>query len=220
MRLLNLSCWLCLAAAVGCSMGKGMKDSGLSDSLDDTFPQDEDTSDTSDAWGDPVWLSLQATLPILKGELTMEKTSLSWAVLDKSESAICVASSTPEQARAQRRPVEGIYIAWNFTLSPYDSDCGRIKNQLPLAYGLGIGELHPDLAATLGAAGYEGLQTSVYGVYLSPESDWKTIWAFGIAGTADDFKGGQTTVSEPPLPDGDYTVESIYLMEYNSILPF
>ena len=50
----------------------------------------------------------------------------------------------------------------------------------------------------------------MYGAYLRVATD--EVWLFGVAGTAEQFAGTGTIADSAPLPDGTYTLRSLYLL--------
>lgn len=115
-------------------------------------------------------------------------------------------------AGTQAPPSDLALLAWwDLTLSEGASPCDQ---PLPAsAVGLGLGPMDARLYPALENAGYQdpaAAGASLYSAYLRVGAG--DVWVFGVAGTAEQYAGTAPVVDAGPLPDGVYTLRSLYLL--------
>jgi len=211
-----LSCVL----ATGCMAGdaSGAWDTGASLSETDSGEDEGDTyGDSGYHTPEAAWFRLGATLALSEG--VPEDVLLELEFFDEAEvliectearvaSAVLVSTTTPDPL---------IYHWFRVSVAPPDATCTS-PGELPDELHLGLGALHPEVAARLLSRGLEGVSDSLYGAYVLLEDDQLELdaadqlaLAYGYAGTTADFDGDTTAVSEAPLPDGDYAISGVFL---------
>jgi hypothetical protein len=209
--------FLCSASS-GC-MGdmaiNELSDTGASDDTGGSpLDSDGDTADWDQA--DPAWWSLAATVLVEDALPVQGDTSSLVSLIDESAdtgSPICQASFVEPPITTLDSPDASIFHWWEISLSdPSSSDCSsHLLTRVPDSVELGVGALHPDIAALLEPAGYDEIASYLYGAYLRvPGTD--TIWTYGVAATTAGFDAEQLPVDEGPLPNGTYSVVPIYLL--------
>lgn len=166
---------------------------------------DSDDADTGleepvpDGWFPDATYGLAAGVPVADG------ASLSVVYADSTSGDIaCSAALDPAGLVAGESPDEAIWAWWEGPVTTLDSAC----EGLPDTLGLGIGELHPDVRARVGADGLDDVADSLFGAYVRVNGE--DLWAFGYAGTAADLAGDDPAASPPP--DGTYTLTALYLL--------
>lgn len=198
-----------LIGCAGCSDSALSKEDvatfdGADTGMMDTDDVDEDTP-PPDAWTARATLAITDGAPSLDGAAvtidlvaTGDETPVDCPVqLDVSG---LVASTPPEAADG------AVYAWWTLPIVPVDDDTCAVAG-LPEIVGIGIGTLHPDQRARLGAYGYDDVADSIFGAYLSTGDE--AVYAFGFAGTADDLLGDDAAADPPP--DGVYAVQPLFL---------
>lgn len=174
---------------------------------------DDDTGDEDQL--DPTWWSLAVTSLMEEGSPVQGDTSLVISLIDESAdpgSPICQATYDQPALTVLDVPDPSIYHWWQVELGEPTTDCSTHQlTWIPLLLELGVGSLHPDIAALLEPSGYAEVEPYLYGAYLRSGKS-QTIWTYGIAATAAGFAGDQAPVSEPPIPDGTYSLVPIYLL--------
>lgn len=102
---------------------------------------------------------------------------------------------------------------WQVTPSTWGGDCN--PDQLAVfdigQFGLGVGLLHPELAAVLGTmeSADPGAEHSLSGAYASFDAG-ESILAYGAAGLPAAFAGESEAPSSAPLDDGLWRLEPLY----------
>lgn len=207
-----------LLSPLGCMVDGAINEladtGGGNDSGTDPLDSADDTGDWDQA--DPVWWSLAGTVLVEDALPILGDTSFRITMIDESadpENPICQASYDEMALTVLDSPDPSIFHWWAATLGePTYSDCSpHLLTRVPATIELGIGSLHPDIAALLEPAGYAEVEAYLYGAYLRTEGV-QTIWTYGVAATAAGFDAEQLPVDEGPLPDGTYSVVPIYLL--------
>ena len=183
---------------------------------DDTAqsPADSDDDTSGSDFADPSWWSLSATVLMEDALPVQDDTNLVVALIDESADAsapICQATYSHVELTVQEVPDPSIYHWWQVSLGEPETECSaHLLERVPSTVELGLGILHPDIAALLEPAGYQDIESFLYGGYLRTEA--QTIWTWGIAATSAGFDAEQDPVAEAPVPNGTYSFVPIYLL--------
>jgi len=209
-----------LACSVGCALADGFAPLVESGDGDDSSVAPEDSDADSGGWDGPapVWWTLSAAILIEEGAPAQGDASVSIALLaeeGEADASLCTATWTSPGMVVLDVPDPLLFHWWQLVLDGVpEGNCGaQLQRFLPDGGELGIGALHPDVAAVLEPAGYDGLSGYLYGAYLRPaQARDDVIWAFGVAGTEASYLAEELPVSQAPLPNGTYRIEPIYLL--------
>jgi hypothetical protein len=207
---------LILLPTLGCMSDQAFEnwdDTGSeNDSGGDPTDSDEDTGDADQP--DPSWWALSATILVEDTLPVQGDTTLVISLIDEDadiDSPICQASYDGVELGSQDLPDPLLFHWWQATLAEPTTDCStHLLTWIPSSIQLGIGALHPDVAALLEPAGLHEIEPYLYGAYLQASS--QTIWTYGVSATAAGFAGEQLPVAEAPVPDGTYSMVPIYLL--------
>ena len=168
----------------------------------------------------PSWWSLQATVLVEETLPVPEDTTLTASLIsDEADptSPICTATFVPSSMEDQDPPDATIFHWWQVTLGEATGDCSAPQlGWFADSIEIGVGELHPDIAALLEPAGYEHLEGYLYGAYMRQSDDDDSVWTWGIAGSNASFDSDQESVGEAPLPNGTYQLVPFYLLPLQS----
>lgn len=205
---MNLRSLLLLLAAslAGCAdyaLEKGAPQDAEADEGGDA--DDSDHADTGSDEAAPNGWYPDATFGLVSGGPVADGASITVVYGDSASGDVtCVASLDPSPLVAGDPPDETIWAWWEGPVTTLDTACDGQPDTL----GLGIGELHPDVRARLGAAGLDDVADSLFGAFVRVNGE--DLWAFGYAGTDADL-GGDDAAANPP-PDGTYTLSALYLL--------
>jgi len=196
-----------LAACSGKGGDKGDASSGYASGGDAAPPSDETaaTSGSADtALTDntpPTWLLVTGEVTVLDGVPDPLTSVIRLAGLDADQLVLCEVEAAPLAFEPVEPPPAGLLGWWDIAI-PEAKTC-----LLSTVVRLGIGPYDALLDPALDAAGISG---TPYGMYTpSPEDE---LWIFGVAGTPANFTGAEPPVTEEPLPDGPYRLESLVLL--------
>lgn len=193
-------------AMLGDETGEGVDTGG-----DDTALEDPDGD--GDETPEPEWFAVGGTLVLTGDAADAEASELDVqlhltpgdAEQGEAQEPIC-ASPTVEAIEAAEPPEAAVLAWWTVALAP-DSACAWSVGTLEL----GIGRLDPQLHPAMAAAGLETEGSTLYGLYAR-HGETSPVWVFGVAGTEANLDGSSAPVSEPPLPDGTYTLRTLHLL--------
>lgn len=176
-------------------------DSGDVGSFDDTAVQDGDTGPPSD----PSWYVVRADLTIAGGVGTAEAADVDLEVVDADlvRTNCEVALDTSGLAGTSVDGAEPGSVWWELPVVPTSASCATLPGML----SLGVGSLHPDVRARLGAVGHDDIADSLFGAWLVVDGE---LTAYGYAGTATDLVGDDDAALPPP--DGLYRLAPLYLV--------
>lgn len=221
-----------LGSATACS-----RDAGSPDYANDVADTDVDTDVDSDADPDsdfdgPSFWRLDGSLALVENEVDLGATTLevTFTTADGSPWSPDTAEPTPcrfDVVTATDGPAEPVIgepllTWWQLDLvdtSDPDTPCpwplpvpdsALDTTDVPLV--LGLGPFDSRLSPALQAAGLStGLD--LYTLYLlHPTATDDVVYVFGVAGTAAQFAGEQTTVDTVPIPDGAYELRTLVLL--------
>jgi hypothetical protein len=197
---------------VGCAAGEGAaarSDSGAASDLG----ADGDDGGGEGAAGAGLWWTLGAALTLVDGAPVPAAGALDLRVLDDAGVELCAAAVAIEDVRAISPPEPVILGWWELSLGPWEPTCTGAQAARPMgeALTLGVGELHPEVAALLPAQ--DGLPAAagdrLNGAYAQLSADEAPV-AFGIAGPAEAFAGEAGPWTEAPLPDSALAIQAVY----------
>lgn len=206
---------LCLA---GCVSDHAYFEGSDTAELYDTDGAPNDSGDDTGGWDNvvPSWWSLAASVLVEEAQPVADDTSLEgWLLSEEADTdtPICSATFVPATLTETKPPDESIFHWWQIELQHQDGDCsGSQLHWFPETIEIGVGALHPDIAALLEPAGYEQIEGYLYGAYLRQGEQQGEVWAWGIAGTPASFDGEAEPVSAAPLPNGTYQMLPLYLL--------
>jgi len=223
-----------LTALVGCSSSlDALDDTDASNDTDGWETGDTDDTDIEDPYSGPSFWAVDGTLALRDGAVDIAASSLGIRFTDsegrpwqedefdpvRCEFEVLGVADGPAEA-LEGEPILGWWqldvrdtgvddsaCAWTPPEPATATDTGE---HVPLV--LGIGEFDSRLLPALEAAGYSAA-LDLYGLYvLHPSPDGDVVYVFGVAGTAAQFEGSDTTVEAPHLPAGDYSLETLILL--------
>lgn len=196
----------------GCAAGAGASapfDSGAASDLG----ADGDDGGGEGAAGARLWWTMGAALTLIDGAPLAVGGALDVRVLDDAGVELCAAAVAVEAVRAITPPDPVILGWWELSLGPWEPACAGAQATRPMgeALTLGVGELHPEVAALLPAqdALSAAAGARVNGAYAQLSADEDPV-AFGIAGPAEAFAGEAGPWTSAPLPDSALAVQPIY----------
>jgi hypothetical protein len=82
-----------------------------------------------------------------------------------------------------------------------------------LAY-LGFGALDERLRRAMGAHDIDPTTSSMYGAYVQQPVEDAPVFVYAVAGTPANLEGTEVAVTVPPLPDGPYVLQGLYLLPF------
>lgn len=177
---------------------------------DDEDVEIQDTGGAADTGTDgdePVpdgWI-VQAVLGLAGGVPVADGASVRLDFVEAGDQAVaCAVGLDPTGVAGAASPDPAIWAWWEVDVVPEDPACSALPDTL----GLGVGELHPDARARLGAAGRDDVAASLYGAYVQVNDG--PLWVYGYAGTDADL-AGDDAAADPP-PDGLYALLPLYVL--------
>lgn len=219
MRMRHHFLLLGLAGLAACSMAKSdgrFGDTGWAPT-DETGQ--EDSADTDTGNEEPVtpqWWSLSGQVLLEGGQPVAGDASLEVVLLGEDGGVvveICRTAFAEPTLVVESPPDPALYHWWLVTPGADDSACHSLRQHLPTSLHLGLGALHPDIAALLDQAGLGGMDPYLYGAYVQTEAMAEDgIWVYGVAATPAGWEGAQPAATEGPVPDGTYRFQPIYLL--------
>jgi len=192
----------------GCSSAYDMA-KGDEASFEDTAVGGGTDSDTGDLDSvpviEPAWYVVRASLSVLDGVASAVDSAVTLEVIDADLARIdCTVALGTDGLLAGEVDGELGVVWWYVPVEPVEPPCAP----LPAALSLGVGTLHPDARARLGAVGYDGVADSLYGAWIREEDGGPSV--YGYAGTAADLTGDDAAVFPPP--DGLYSLAPLYVI--------
>lgn len=202
--------------SVGCSAGKADRrtDSGIADpSFDPEGDMDEGEDPSAEvvplAWELGGQLALDSDL-IVEGDSKLEIR-----LIGEDLSVLCddtVEIETATAMDATQYPESTLVGWWRiFVGDPTPNGCFTedFEFPVPVPMLIGIGPMHPEIVAAVGAIPGLGSVDSLNGVYTSMDGG-ETVWVFGVIGTMEAYSGLDGPAESAPLSDGTWTIEPVY----------
>ena len=139
---------------------------------------------------------------------------MSVVVLDDTGAELCSLSAPLSSAEPEADPPqEWIITWWQVSVDAWEGDCDvwDTGELIPREMVVGIGRLHPEIAAVVGRmSDYTGSSPlSLNGSYAR-FADAETLLVFGAAGLAQAWQGEGEAAEAAPLPDGLWLVRGAY----------
>ena len=204
---------------VGCS---STDSAGQSNKVDD--PREDDAAGGSDGGGldsgldgsgeEFSWWRLDADLVVVEGELSVEGSRFSAALLDDAGIQVCVVDAAPGDVTPFLvMPDELVLAWWEVGGLQWTGDCpeGWNPSELPDAFHIGVGLMHPEITAVIDAMPEvgEGGGESLNAAYAQfPGVD--AVYVFGAVGPAEAWDGAGAPASVAPLADGTWELRGAY----------
>ncbi len=214
-----------LGALAACAEAGGPLEAGAADT--GTTPATAST--TTSATGTtpsstPRWYGFSAALSVQAGEVVGGAVTLAIYPEDVDQGPLCEVVREVVQAASVAPPPDPAVLGWwQVVTDGAAKGCEGAEGIGNAAY-LGIGQLHPEIEVLLDAYGLADRGASLYGAYASFDVPGNTfgvepeVWVFGYAARPQDLVSGSPAVDEPPLPDGTYDVEPVYLFDIDQSL--
>jgi hypothetical protein len=202
--------------SIGCGAGKADRalDSGLADPAIDAGADLEDGDDNLAEVAPLAWeLSGQLTLDsdvIVEGESKLEIQLIGEDLTVLCDDTVEVETATAMDA--SQYPESTLLGWWRiFVGDPTPNGCftDLYEFPVPVPMLIGIGPMHPEIVAAVGAVPSLGDVDALNGVYTSMDGG-ETVWVFGVIGTQDAYDGFAGPEESAPLSDGAWTIEPVY----------
>ncbi|MBN1335449.1 MAG: hypothetical protein JXB39_05765 [Deltaproteobacteria bacterium] len=205
---------LCAVLAVGCTAARDGLDTAPPS---DTAPfLDTDSTDTCTETGEtdapPAWIRLSAVVLVEDGIPVADESTLHVSMLGTEADGfpeICAEAWTVSSIATAALPGEAVLAWWQVVPGAQDGTCK--DRSLPSSLHLGVGTLHPDVAALLPSQGWTSAQDVLYGAYVQLP-DPGDVWTYGYAWTREGVDSGTPARVAPPLPDGSWQLVPVYLL--------
>lgn len=198
--------FLLIAVLAGCAEDAlSAKEGAASDTAGGDFDSGtmDDTGPPPPA-AEPEWFGLSALLPVAAAQPVTKGVTVSLTVeADPPGEPLCEVTPNLFGVAGGVPPDPSIAVWWEMSLVAA-SPCATLPGRLEL----GIGTLHPEVRARLGALDLDGVADSLFGAYA--RVDGGEVYAFGYAGTEAALSGAEP--ARLPPPDGTYTVVPVYLL--------
>jgi len=204
---------LCLAGCGEAELAKGGADNF------DSAMFDTGAADTGGTDGDsetPVWWRLGATLDLLDGAIQKRDSTLDISLSGADDVVICEESLPISRATSVVATPDAVVLAWwRIAAADPTGDCASWTSPLSTSVFLGIGDMHPDIEASLDPLDLAAVSDSLNGAYASLDGG-DTVYVYGVAGTVDAYAGAVPAADALPLADGTWTVLAVYPFAYSS----
>jgi len=177
-------------------------------------------ADGATGGGDPVvpdapvpdYIALSGLLSVVEGVPTTTSTvTLTWRAgadpicADLLEVVGVTTPAGPPNALAWW----GLDLAAAADVGSPEGSCGY---PVPAHLSLGFAPYDETLSPAADASGVADQSAQLYALMLQYDGDAQEAFVFGVAGTADQFAGLGAAAATGPVPDGDYELESLYLL--------
>ena len=216
---LSLTCLL-LATGIGCAENTMVGGEASSFEADeaayDTGSADTGTDMDNSAIDSQYW-GLQASLSVQNGALAPQRSTFQidyWGdsqrlctttlFLDaNTDGAVDTEPLEPTESEAL---TDTLFSQWTVQLSE-DSTCNE---RLPEGFSIGIGKLDAQLIPSVIASDLK--PETLNGIYVQGVDASNTLYVFGVIGTQSQYDGQAGPLTDPPIPDGVYFSEALYLL--------
>ena len=171
-----------------------------------------DTSTPSSQTAGATHYAIQGTLQTADDDVDLASSVLTFEFNNPQSELdvtgpMCASNHTLLEALPQAQDPESNLVAWWQLTLDQSEDCPDYVS--PETFKLGIGPYDPLLDPAAASAGIDG--QNVYGLYLQLDEDTPLL-VFGVSGTSDNFSGLVAPSAEAPLPDGLYSLHTLYLL--------
>ena len=213
---------MCFRAVVfvvflGCASSKEGAFSSADDAASTEAADEGDMSfDEAEAIEEPVAWELAGSVVLDAGVIVEDSSLLTVHLLSEQRTVLCEGEATIETATAMgaaQFPQEDELVGWWRLFVEPVGGVGCFKDEydfpVPVSMLFGIGPMHPEIIAAVGADPELDQVDGLNGVYGSMD-DGQTIWVFGVIGTEDAYAGVSGPEEAAPLSDGTWTIEPVY----------
>jgi len=209
--------WTVMTVLAGCASSKAdmaLSRNGESASANDAGEMTEDDGGLPQA-AQPVAWELNGEIVLDADVIEEDDSMLSVRMLSSDRSVLCEADVSVETATTMdpsRYPEETLVGWWRvFVDEPKAGGCFGEDYDFPVPVPmlLGIGPMHPEIVAAVGANADVDNIDGLNGAYASMDGG-DTLWVFGVIGTDDAFLGQSGPEESAPLSDGVWNLEAVY----------
>jgi hypothetical protein len=200
----------------GCSAGsEGSKVSADYDSGSGSPGIDEGEDRDPAEEEEPLAWELSGHLVLATDVIVEADSQLQVRLLGAERALLCEASVQIETATAMdaaQYPESELVGWWRlFVESPSAEGCfgEQFAFPVPVPMLLGVGPLHPEIIAAVGADDSLGTVSTLNSVYASMDGG-DTVWVFGVIGTEQAYSGESGPELSAPLSDGAWQFQSVY----------
>ena len=175
---------------------------------------DESISSDTGLLVEPAWWRLAADLTFTKGTLIPGKSELTVELLGSKDEPLCTQQVPVIAAEEWSQEHASVLTAWVLTPEFVDDLCGVYETPLAKSIVLGVGEMHPDIQAAMGAIPTLDGEAPLNGAYMIALDKPDVLYVYGVAGLAAAYAGGGEVASALPLEDGLWQIEPVYRFSY------
>jgi hypothetical protein len=190
----------------GSSYDTGSEDGGVDATIDSGV---QDTG----LFVQPVWWRLSAGLLLQDGSPVPKDSTLLVELLTEDGESLCVQELTIEVVEPIEAPSELIMSWWGLTPTPLKQFCGVYDTPLPDSLRIGVGSMHPEILAAIGAISAIEDPTLLNAAYATISDDGPLL-VYGVAGTPEAYEGLGEVVVEAPIPDGLWNLKPVYQFSF------
>lgn len=164
----------------------------------------------------PTWWVAHGAFRVAAGEASA--VSLEIEVQDADLNPFCaVAAAGVGVIEVQPTPDPSVYLWLEAVDLQWSGDCLAVGGA-PAGPGLrfGVGALHPDVRAVVGAAADTalGARAEAFNGAFLQAGEGAPAYAVGVAGPTAAWEGVGAPVAAAPLPDGDWRWQALYAMPF------
>lgn len=163
---------------------------------------------------EPMWWRLSAALSLKQGAPLAAKNALTIELLGSKDESLCVRELSLQSAEDWPLDSASVLAAWKLTPEPADILCGLYETPLDESIVLGIGEMHPDIQAAIGAIASLDAEAPLNGAYMVTLDQPEVIYVYGVSGLVSAYAGEGEIASQLPLEDGSWLLEPVYRFSY------
>jgi len=200
----------------GCAASKSDEDrSGVGMSAAEEGSAGDDLDEGGFDVEDPVAWELAGQVVLDTDVIVEDESVLRIRLLTDEREVLCESTAVIETATAMdasQYPEDTLVGWWRFFVEgPKPDGCFAEEYDFPVPVPmlLGIGPMHPEIIAAVGADPDLGSVDSLNGVYASMDGG-ETIWVFGVIGTDAAYDGTAGPEDSAPLSDGVWSIEPVY----------
>jgi hypothetical protein len=163
----------------------------------------------------PVAWELAGQLVLDADVIVEDESTLHVQLITAEREVLCETTVSVETATAMgaaQYPEDTLVGWWRFFVeTPKPDGCFAEEYDFPVPVPmlLGIGPMHPEIRAAVGADPELDSVDALNGVYASMDGG-ETLWVFGVIGTEDAYEGLVGPEEAAPLSDGIWTIEPVY----------